>query len=282
MSALAEPQAAETWLPVFRRICDVVQATVADVWGSAAARELQGTGAGGDGTVYIDTVAEDVVLRMLQAEADRGLGFQLVSEEVGERTFGGGGDVIVVDPIDGSHNAKMGIPYFSITLAAARDRTFGSVYEACVRNLVTGDHYEARLGGGATARGETLRCDSGATRVNVLQVEATGLPGRFFEYEALMGEAEKIRMLGSAALNICLVASGAVTMSLAPGLRSVDAAAALLILSEAGGVACDYEGGAIGGVEMGLDQRTSVVSAANETLMRGAVASMRAARAARA
>ena len=46
--------------------------------------------------------------------------FTLVSEELGERTFGdGGGTRIVVDPIDGSLNAKRGIPFFSFSLAVA-------------------------------------------------------------------------------------------------------------------------------------------------------------------
>ncbi|MEA2645103.1 MAG: hypothetical protein QOE92_186, partial [Chloroflexota bacterium] len=54
--------AAARWLPVFRRIADDVQAVVAGVWGSEEARAEQGIGAGGDGTVWVDAAAEQVVI----------------------------------------------------------------------------------------------------------------------------------------------------------------------------------------------------------------------------
>ncbi len=74
-------------------------------------------GEGGDDTTAIDAAAEDAVVARLEAlDAD----FVLVSEELGERTFGRGGPMrVVVDPIDGSVNAKRGIPYFSLSLAVA-------------------------------------------------------------------------------------------------------------------------------------------------------------------
>jgi len=96
---------------------------VSGVWGRARARAPEGRGAGGDGTVYIDTLAEEIVLEHLEEEHRRGRHFGLISEEAGEREYGRGGDIVVVDPIDGSHNAKMGIPYFSLTLAASRDNS---------------------------------------------------------------------------------------------------------------------------------------------------------------
>ena len=69
--------------------------------------------------------------RLEALEAD----FLLVSEELGERPFGGGGPTrVVVDPIDGSVNAKRGIPFFALSLAVASgptmgDVTFGYVYD---------------------------------------------------------------------------------------------------------------------------------------------------------
>ncbi|MDQ6747588.1 MAG: hypothetical protein M3010_05710, partial [Candidatus Dormibacteraeota bacterium] len=179
---------------------------MAGVWGTVASREVQGRGAGGDGTVYIDALAEQIVLGALEDEHRRGRSFHLVSEEVGERTYGDGGDTIVVDPIDGSHNAKMGIPYFSLVIAAASGRTFGTVNQAIVRNLVTGEHYQAQRGGGATRNGAPLRAGSGLTdgRLNILQLESTAWEKNSWRFEGLMGDAQKTRVLGSAALNICL------------------------------------------------------------------------------
>ena len=237
---------------------------MADVWGTLAAREVQGRGAGGDGTVYIDSLAEGIVLRLLEAEHARGRNFTLISEELGERSFGPGGDVVVVDPIDGSHNAKMGIPYFSIALAVARGREFGSVYEAAVRNLVTGEHFEARRGAGATRNGEELHSGGGLRdgRLNVVQIEATRWEQHAESYARLMREAEKTRILGSAALNICLCASGALSLSVAATLRSVDCVGPILVLEEAGGVATDLSGGRIGGASLDLSTRQPVLAAA--------------------
>jgi len=196
----------------------------------------------------------------------------LISEEVGERTFGTGGDVIVVDPIDGSHNAKMGIPYFSIVLAAARGRDFGSVYETTVRNLVTGEHFAATRGAGATRNGVPLRSGGGLTdgRVNVVQVEATKWEQNAWRYGPLIAGAEKIRILGSAALNICLCATGALSLSVAPTLRSVDCVGPLLVLQEAGGAATDLEGGPLGAASLDLSTRQPVLAAAGpEALVAG-------------
>jgi myo-inositol-1(or 4)-monophosphatase len=244
------------------------------VWGRPEARSLQGQGAGGDGTVFIDSLAEGVVISRLEAENDLGRGFHLISEEAGERDYGGGGAVIIVDPIDGSHNAKMGIPYFSLTLAAASDRTYGGVQEGCVRNLVTGDHFEATRGGGATLNGVPMLLTQSGDTINVLQFEATRLADHLDGYRELLFGAEKVRALGSAALNICLVASGAVSVSLAPSLRSVDCAAPLLVLTEAGGVASDWDGVALDELDMALDVRPSVVAAGSQGLLENALSKL--------
>lgn len=249
---------------------------MAGVWGRPEARPVQGRGAGGDGTVFIDSLAERIVLERLELEHDRGRRFHLISEEAGERDYGGE-EVVVVDPIDGSHNAKMGIPYFSLTLAVGVDRTFGGIREGVVRNLVTGEHFEARRGAGATRNGTPITAGEEGTGadINVLQVEATRLMDHLEEYRELLGRAEKIRMLGSAALNICLVASGAISVSVAPSLRSVDCAAPLLVLAEAGGAAADKAGADLSGLDLGLDSRPSVVAAASPELLQSALTSLR-------
>jgi myo-inositol-1(or 4)-monophosphatase len=239
-----------------------VQAAVAQLWGTREAQAVTGRGAGGDGTVYVDRLAEDTVLRILDEEHSRGRDFSLLSEEVGEKTYGAGGDLVIVDPIDGSVNAKMGIPYFSITLAAARGRDYGSVFEGLTRNLVTGDTYTAVRGGGALVNGEppAKMPAREAGRFRVLQVEPTRLTSEFPHYAALLQGSEKVRMLGSAALNICLCASGTISVTVSPSLRSVDCVAPILYLEEAGGAVTDMDGRSLSDRDLGLDERISLVA----------------------
>lgn len=245
-----------------------MQAAVADVFGTTEARAEQGKGAGGDRTVYIDAVAESLTLRMLEEVHARGREFTVVSEEAGERTYGGGGDFVIIDPIDGSHNAKMGVPYFSLSLAAATGRTAGDVFEGAVRNLATGDHFSARRGAGAWLGDRPLRLPAdGAERISILQIEPPGLIERLPLYLELIASAEKVRMLGSAALSLCHVASGAISLSVAPSLRSVDYAAGVLIVEEAGGCVTDMLGDSIGGLDTALDRRTSVIAAQSRALL---------------
>ena len=74
----------------------------------------------------------------------------LVSEELGERTFGAGGPLrVVVDPIDGSVNAKRGIPFFSLSLAVAERADDGRRHLRLRLRLRRGEEWTAKRGGGA-------------------------------------------------------------------------------------------------------------------------------------
>jgi myo-inositol-1(or 4)-monophosphatase len=74
-------------------------------------------GEGGDRTLEIDALAEDAVFAELQVLYDAGARFTVVSEERGTVDFGGDGVVVVVDPIDGSLNAKRGLPHHCVSIA---------------------------------------------------------------------------------------------------------------------------------------------------------------------
>ena len=72
--------------------------------------------------------AEEAIVRRLEALHETGLDFVLVSEELGERRFGQHPEWhVVIDPIDGSVNAKRGIPFFSLSVAVASGGRMGDV-----------------------------------------------------------------------------------------------------------------------------------------------------------
>ena len=122
------------WLELCRGCAEDVGRVLGELPGRADREGVLGTGGGGDETTIVDDAAEHAVLVRLEALHADGVDFTLVSEELGERVFGGGDLRIVVDPIDGSVNAKRVLPFFSISIAIARgtrvdDVEFGFVHD---------------------------------------------------------------------------------------------------------------------------------------------------------
>ncbi len=251
------------WLPVFRAIAAEIRGTIPPLAGTPAAREEVGLGAGGDRTIYLDQLAEEIVVRHLEQAYRSGLRFRLISEELGERDFGGE-SLVLADPLDGSFNAKMGLPYYAVVLAFTEGDRVSDVRLGYVQNLVTGDEYHAIAGAGAFHRGEPLRPAPpvfDGRSIPLVQLDApSGVEPR--ERAApILTHAEKIRQLGSAALNLCHTAAGGVALQVTPApVRSFDLAGPLLILREAGGIATDFDGGSVDSVSVRLDARTTLLA----------------------
>jgi myo-inositol-1(or 4)-monophosphatase len=117
------------------------------------ARETGTRGSGGDRTLEIDSSAESVVFAQLQALYDQGHRFSAISEERGEVDFGGGGVRVIVDPIDGSLNAKRDACHYALSVAS--------------RSCMTSARASSGGPGAARARGATAcrwipRCPSAA------------------------------------------------------------------------------------------------------------------------
>ncbi len=201
--------------------------------------ERLGVGAGGDMTAAVDRAAEDAMLDALRAmAAEDGIGMTVVSEEAGVVAIGdaAGGPVVVVDPVDGSQNAKRGAPLFSTSVAVADGTAMGSVRLAYVRDHSTGEEFTAERGVGAWLDGRSLGPPTGPSRIRLLAVEgASALHSLHAAAQSMVGQVGGLRSLGSIALSMCWVAAGRMDgfIGLKP-LRSVDVAAAQLILREAG------------------------------------------------
>ncbi len=190
-------------------------------------------GEGGDDTTAIDAAAEEaVVARLTEAGED----VVLVSEELGQRTFGAGGLTrVVVDPIDGSVNAKRGIPFFSFSLAVADGLTMGDVEFAYVYDFGSGEEWTAERGRGAFLDGERLGAVQPKDELEILSFEGTTTAAIAEKLPDVLGLAGRVRVMGSLALSLCHLAAGRVdgVCSLKPA-RSVDIAAAQLLVHECG------------------------------------------------
>jgi myo-inositol-1(or 4)-monophosphatase len=190
-------------------------------------------GEGGDDTTAIDQAAEDaVVARLASLDED----FVLVSEELGERVFGAGGPRrVVLDPIDGSVNAKRGIPYFSFSLAVAAGDTMADVELAYVYDFGSGEEWTAVSGTGARLDGEELRTPPPKETLEILCFEGTTTQAIAERVQGLVGVAGRIRVMGSLALSLCHLAAGRVdAVCSLKEARSVDIAAAQLLVRERG------------------------------------------------
>lgn len=254
---------------MFRSIAAEIQAAIHPLSGSSRGRQVTGVGAGGDHTVYVDSLAEEIAIRHLELAYRSGLRFRLVSEELGDRDFGGK-EVILLDPVDGSLNAKNGIPYYCVILAAAEADRIGDVTLGFVSNLVNGDEFYALRGGGAFRAGAPLEASAAQTtdgRFDLIQIDAPSPQSALEVARPLISNADRLRILGSAGLNLCYTATGAIALQIAPvPVRAFDLAGPLLILAESGGVATDFDGAPLNAVSTSLDSRTTVLASASKVV----------------
>jgi myo-inositol-1(or 4)-monophosphatase len=255
----------EPWLELARTVVADVQAVLADLPTRADREPVVGAGLGGDDTTAIDAAAEAaVVLRLEALHAEGGHEFMLVSEELGERAFGGGSTRLVLDPIDGSLNAKRGIPFFSLSLAVAEGPTMGDVVFGFVHDFGTGEEWTATRGGGAQLNGVAIDGQGPDEAIELLVCEATRTQLVADVAGELVGVARRLRLMGSLALSLCHVAAGRVdaVCSLKPA-RSVDIAAGQLLVRERGLVAELVDGGPLAEAPLDLEGRSRIVAAAS-------------------
>ena len=253
------------WLAICQAAAADVRGVLADLPTRNEREPVIGDGEGGDETTAIDDAAERAVVARLDAS---GHDFTLVSEELGHRAAMGDGAVtVVLDPIDGSVNAKRGIPFFSLSIAVAdgpmmADVTFGYVYD-----FGTGEEWTAARGEGARLNGALLDMPLPKTEIELLSLEATKTQLVAEHAAALVGVAERLRVMGSLALSLCHFAAGRVdaVASLRPA-RSVDIAAAQLIVRERGLICELFDDPPLGAAPLDLGQRSRVAAAATTEL----------------
>lgn len=231
------------WLGVCRRSVSGLQRMLADVPTTKERALETGTrGSGGDRTLEIDHGAEQLVLDELEALREDGYRFMVLSEERGEIDFGDDGVRVIIDPIDGSLNAKRGISEYALSIAVADGETMADVAFGFVHDFGPSEQWWAWRGRGAWLDGTPLDPTLGERRGRDGRLEVLGIESadpRWIQasIEALVDTAYRLRALGTIAASLCQVAAarfdGLVSLRRS---RGVDAAAGQLIVREGGGL----------------------------------------------
>ncbi|MEN3342430.1 MAG: monophosphatase [Actinomycetota bacterium] len=251
------------WLAVCRAAVEDVRAVLDELPTRAEREPVVGQGLGGDETTAVDAAAEAAILARL-----RELDVSVVSEEAGRS--GSGLPLVVVDPIDGSLNAKRGIPFFSVSIAVADGETMEDVVFGYVYDFGSGEEWVGRRGGGATLNGDPLGAVRPKEQIEILCFEATRTSLIAAQAPAVAELAYRLRVMGSLALSLCHLAAGRVdgVCSLKPA-RSVDIAAAQLLCREVGlAIELFDDPRRFGEAELDLQGRSRVAAAGNGDLCR--------------
>jgi myo-inositol-1(or 4)-monophosphatase len=230
------------WLAMCRRSVTGLERMLAEVPTTKQRALETGTrGSGGDRTLEIDHNAEQVVFDQLDGLREEGYQFCALSEERGVIDYGDHDVRVIIDPIDGSLNAKRGIPSYALSIAVADGDTMADVVFGFVHDFGPGEQWWAWRGQGAWLDGEQLdpalkerRGRDG--RLEVLGIESADPRWIQASIDALVDSAYRLRGLGTIAASLCQVAAarfdGMVSLRRS---RGVDAAAGQLIVREAGG-----------------------------------------------
>lgn len=256
------------WLDVCRRIA----ARQADLFASApsiAERSVyEGRGEGGDMTLELDRRCEDIVFEELEAgPVAAGQALIAISEERGEVRLGevdGSSPRVVIDPIDGSTNVRRTLPSHSLSIAVASGESMADVDFGFVHDFGAREEFAATLGGGATLNGHPIAGGGPDSRLEIVGLESAEPSWILGAVEALQGKAFRLRAVGSIAISLAYVATGRFdAMFSARGCRSVDAAAAQLLVRETGG-AMEFVGLELSEASLDLDARYAVAAASGE------------------
>ena len=180
-----------------------------------------------------DHAAELEILRRLRAH-DKTI--PILAEESADRKLRTAERLWVVDPLDGTLNFSRAIPFYCVAIAYVED---GKARAAAVHAPRTGELFVAHVGGGATLNAvrisvsEVARASDAFGVTSLAYKAASRKDSRFTELNATVA---RLRVIGSAALEICYVACGKFDLFVHEALAPWDIAAAALIAREAGAV----------------------------------------------
>ncbi len=193
-----------------------------------------------------DRESEALVKRLLLGEFPGDL---FVGEEGGAAGADPDAPAWIVDPLDGTANFVRGFPHWAVSIGRTSGGRDGDLVLGVVWDPVKKDLFVAEKGSGAFRNGRRVRV---ARREGLAGVAlATGFPFRVHAridtylrlFKAVFLEVQSIRRAGSAALDLAYVSAGIFDGFFELGLSPWDSAAGAVLVSEAGGVVTDFDGG---------------------------------------
>ncbi|MEM4479181.1 MAG: inositol monophosphatase family protein [Candidatus Methanomethylicaceae archaeon] len=236
--------------------------------------KIVGKGAGGEKTKLIDFIVEKAIISYLESIEFKG---RLISEEIGEKKFGNEEyPLIILDPIDGTTNAIRGIIPYSISIAISNGPNLSDIYAGVVMEIPSERLFKAEKGKGAYLNNKRIyvnNIESIKKAIIGIDIKAKGKINK--NIFPIIFEAKLIRIIGSAALELCYVASGALDLyiDMRELLRITDIAAAYIILKEAGATILDSNGIELNSL-IDLSKRISIITG-NKKLCEEAISLIR-------
>lgn len=226
----------ESLLEILAGLPPLAKIKLDEILHSEGAFDVVGTGADNAPTSRLDDELEKVCLNYLSAF---GTIRSVLSEEIGLVELSNSGVLdAILDPLDGTSNAKMGFPYYALSLALLKD---GEPIAGLVYNYASQDLFIGIKGNGASRNGRPIS----VSKVSQLQKACvvTSRPLREDEmlmYGRFLTASGRVRISSSPSLDIAHVACGTFSAYVdyhAPGglIHLHDVIAAKVILEEAGG-----------------------------------------------
>jgi myo-inositol-1(or 4)-monophosphatase len=196
-----------------------------------------------DFVTNIDHEAEQIVIETLKEKYPDHL---ITGEESGSNDNKDAEWEWVIDPLDGTTNFTRQIPHFCVSIACLHK---GKIEHAVVIDPIREEEFVASRGKGSTMNGRRIRV-SELERLDGAVITTGGRDRHEFvdqEIEVirqLMSDRAFTRQPGSAALDLAYIAAGRIDGMWMRGLARWDIAAGALLVTEAGGLIGDFEGGA--------------------------------------
>ncbi|TKR31097.1 inositol monophosphatase [Luteimonas gilva] len=210
----------------------------------------------------VDGLAEEAIVKELRRAYPE---YGVLGEEGGAQKAGRGGGryTWVIDPLDGTSNYLRGLPHYCVSIALTEN---GEPIHGVIFDPIRNELFVASRGGGAVLNDRKIRVAERKDLAGSMIV--TGFPPREREragaqlecVRQLLREAEDVRRTGSAALDLAYVACGRLDGYFEAGVKPWDIAAGVLLVREAGGRVCEYNGANLGRMDVATARIGQIVA----------------------